>query len=171
MNNLRMLTRAVFVLLFALGLIGPVAASAQDATPGPGGPLTASIHQGTCANLGSGAYDVGQFRTAQEKEPDAEVRGVAPASPIMVLDSEVDGTDYETLLDKGPYALAIHQGDTVVACGDIGGVDDRDHLTVALLPVDGSRWARVALLDEDEATMEIGDDEVEVEIYLFTLAS
>jgi hypothetical protein len=71
---------------------------------------------------------------------------------------------------KPPHALVIHDATAnPVACGDIAGVDVQDHLAVALRPVDASGVAGVALLDEDEATLEIGDDEVEVKIYLFEL--
>lgn len=182
MKKVRPVSALYLAVMLALGLLllsGP-ATAAQETTPvvSPEGqatpmaeraPLTPALHKGTCEEIGAVAFKLGELDLAGETE-DGEVRGAAPGSPLLVLDADVEGLGFDALLDEATHALVIHNAtDEPVACGDVGGTADDDTLTIALRPMDNGNYAGIAQLEEDEATLGLGEDELEVEMYLFQL--
>ena len=182
MNKIRPVSALYLAVMLALGLLflSSPATAAQETTPvaSPGGQatpmaegvrLTAALHEGTCEEIGAVAFDLGELDLAGETE-DGEVRGAAPESPLLAVDADIEGLGFNALLDEATHALVIHNAtDEPVACGDVGGTVDGDTLTIALRPVDNGNYAGIAQLEEDEATLGLGEDELEVELYLFQL--
>lgn len=175
-THIRLMLAAVCAL--GMALAGAPALLAQEATPVATpvatpmatGVLTAAIHTGTCADFGEVVFDLGTLQTAEERYPDDDVRGSAMSGPVFQVDADADDVDFGALLDDESHALVVHGANgEPVACGDLAGVVHDDELTVALRPINNSGFAGVAILEEDEATLGIGSDEVEVDVTLFEL--
>lgn len=168
--------RLAVMLALGLLLLGSAGTSAQDATPGATPmvgdvpPLTAAVYQGTCEDIGELVFDLGELGLATEMDDDEELRGTVPDSPILQVNADWDGLNFDALLDEAVHAIVIHDDtDARVACGDIGGPVDDDELNVAIRPLNDGGYAGIAHIEEDEAALGIGDDEIEIELYLFAL--
>ncbi|MGH2531243.1 MAG: hypothetical protein ACRDJW_02950 [Thermomicrobiales bacterium] len=174
-------TAAAFVLVLSLTVVGGASARAQQATPVVifGDELPVAIHEGTCAapvaqplfDLGA-AVPIGAAADdddGDDDDDDDDLRGTAPINPVLSTEETI-GTTFDDLFDT-PHVIAGHASaeafGTIVACGDLGGVEEDGQVVVALRPVGGSDLAGVATFDEDEeGIFGIGDDEVRITVNL-----
>jgi hypothetical protein len=157
------------LLTLLLGMFMTGSAAAQEATPAatPGGPPTGypvAIHQGSCAEpTGQPAFDLGNA-TAPGTDQGGEVETVGQqAGPILLVSSS---TVEIALDDLGaqPHVIAVHASpddyDTIVACGQIGGIKADGRIAFALEPVGSSTTVGVAILEEN-------DDQIQSTVYVF----
>jgi hypothetical protein len=164
-------SRSTFLGLFTLllGMFMTGSAAAQDATPAatPGGPpegYPVAIHQGSCAEpTAQPASDLGNA-TAPGTDQGGEVETIGQqAGPILLVSSS---TVEIALDDLGaqPHVIAVHASpddyETIVACGQIGGIKADGRIAFALEPVGSSTTVGVAILEED-------DDQVQSTVYVF----
>jgi hypothetical protein len=164
-------SRSTFLGLFTLllGMFMTGSAAAQDATPAatPGGPpegYPVAIHQGSCAEpTAQPAFDLGNA-TAPGTDQGGEVETIGQqAGPILLVSSS---TVEIALDDLGaqPHVIAVHASpddyETIVACGQIGGIKADGRIAFALEPVGSSTTVGVAILEED-------DDQVQSTVYVF----
>ncbi|MGH2559247.1 MAG: cupredoxin domain-containing protein [Thermomicrobiales bacterium] len=171
----RWITAAVaMVLVFGLTVVGGAPARAQQATPVVtlGDELPVAIHEGTCAApVAEPVFDLGNavpFGTADDdddEDDDDDVRGTVPTDPVLATEETID-TTFDDLFDT-QHVIAVHASPeafgTIVACGELGGVEEDGRVVVALRPVGGSDLAGVATFDEDEeGILGIGEDEVRI---------
>lgn len=192
------ITRSVFTRVFAVAAAlmlvaalsavggGGRAVAAQQASPVAvlGDELPVTIHEGTCASpVAEPAFDVGSAVPfgADEGEDDEDddddgddLRGAAPATPVLSVEEAIE-TTFDDLFDT-QHAIAVHASPdafgTIVACGDLGGVEEDGQIVVALRPVGGSDLAGIATFDEDEeGFLGIGEDEVQVTVNLISNVS
>lgn len=106
---------------------------------------------------------------------DAEEIGIEDVVAIPLLpviysaQGEIDAP-FEPIFNQ-PNVIAVHQSSaeyaTIVACGNVGGVDheDQDEVVVGLAPVGESGVRGYAIFEFDAVLF--GDDRTEVTIYLF----
>lgn len=168
--------RSLAIGAFALvpGLLMSGSAVAQEETPiaTPGGPpqgYPVAIHEGTCDDLtAEAAFEIGDaitFGVGDDGEGrEVETIGTGEALPLLLQASGTVDASLQDLGNQG-HAVAVHASqddyDTIVACGDIAGVNKEGKLAIALSPVDGSSVVGVAILE--------GEDQVEATVYVFDI--
>lgn len=146
---------------------------AQEATPasehvGPPEGYPVAIHQGTCDDMSpDAAYEIGNAITFgvgedEDAEPETVGAGGGAITALLGVSNTVDAS-IENLGNDG-HVVAVHEGEAVVACGQIAGVVDDGQLAMALAPTEGSAVVGVAILDED-------DGQTETRVYIFDTAS
>jgi len=151
-----------FALLCALAISGAGFVAAQEA-PAPDHP--AHIHEGTC----------GPELNPTPKEPLANVVPRQPAEgeeegePLGVLTAPTvlySETDVPLNLDDilaAPHAINVHESQenaqNYIACGNIGGIEVDDQLSIGLFPENDSGYTGVAILERN-------DDQTTVKVYL-----
>ncbi|MDP9368892.1 MAG: cupredoxin domain-containing protein [Chloroflexota bacterium] len=175
-----LLTAGTLTLLPALAITAPLAA-AQDATPG-GEPeqdvvtaLPVGIHAGFCVDgvEPEPAYIVGVLGPVAGEDGEVplpgDIRGFQTSPPVLTVDETID-VPLDELLDA-PHALVVQAGeeasDTFVACAELGGPVEDDELVVGIRPLNGSGYYGTAILEVESGTPIIGDDALEVTVYLF----
>lgn len=149
------------------------AAVAQDATPaGPSEGYPIAIHQGTCEDLTAQPnHELGDAVTHGSNNEDAETVGTTEAIPVVMGTSSTVSATIGDLADEG-NAIAVHASaedyDTILACGNVAGINDDGTLVIALNSSEDSTVVGVAILDEDSGGfLGLGDDEVQATVYLF----
>lgn len=149
--------KAYLSLVGALGLgVGLLAGSsvaAQDQAN-----LTAAVHAGSCAEPGESVLALDAFRPGRGQ-------AVGVSGVPIVLESSTDdiaGLSGRQLIDS-PHILAVFDGETIVACGAVGGLTDDDDLTIGLSPVDDSGVFGIANIEDIE---EADDDDLEIDLYV-----
>ncbi len=167
-------TRSLTIGAFALvpGLLMSGAAVAQEGTPvaTPGGPsegYPVAVHQGTCDDLtAEPAFELGNAVTFGVDEgeggEDVQTIGTGEALPLLLQASGTIDGSLEDLGSQG-HAVVVHASpddyETIVACGNVAGVNEEGRLAIALGPVDGSSVVGVAILE--------GEDQVNATVYVF----
>jgi uncharacterized cupredoxin-like copper-binding protein len=175
-------TAVAFVLIAGVTAAGTGSARAQPASPVVtlGDELPVAIHEGTCASpVAQPAFDLGNAVPIgtdddDDDDEDDDVRGTAPTDPVLSTEETI-GATFDDLFDT-PHVIAVHASPegfgTIVACGDLGGVEEGGRVVVALRPVGGSDVAGIATFDEDEEEiLGIGEDEVQITVNLITNVS
>jgi hypothetical protein len=163
--RLRQLFVLSFALVFGLASAAGAVVAQEDVATG-GYPVT--IHQGDCENPGADVvHDLGTATSRADME-DAEMRG-QEETPVYEVDENVGGTFDD--LTEASHVILIHESQdnfgTAIACGNIGGADVDGRIIIPLQPV-GDDINGVAILNEDDAGfLGLGDDEVNVTVYLF----
>ena len=148
---------------------------AQDSTPeatphGPSEGYPVAIHEGTCDDLvASPAWQLDNAVAVGASE-DAEVIGPEADATVVSAVGTIDSTLDD--LGGGTFAIAVHASpddfDTVIACGQVAGAKTEGKLVVALVPVEESTFAGVAIFDEDDAgILDLGEDQTHVTVYGF----
>lgn len=138
--------------------------AAPDATPepaaqAPGGPYPVDIHEGTCSDwVTEPIYDLGDFEVTNEAaEGEQGVGDIEAELPPEAADlgptykeggaGEFDG---QTLLDEGPYVVAVHQSaeeyETLIACGAVLPILEDERMIVPLQPVGENELTGVMLM-------------------------
>jgi hypothetical protein len=150
----------VIVLALVLSVGRPV--TAQGAAG-----LTASLHQGTCADIGAVAFELTGVGAATEIDgsPVPAQESIGAPDPIPVLQSATSIEASLTDLTEAPHALVVSEAggrtSRVIACGEVGGlltmqmagmVMPGDELAIALRPVGDFGYAGIALLTADGLT-------------------
>lgn len=167
--------------MLALSVLGAAnMAMAQDATPDatplpPTDGYPVGIHQGSCSEpVAQPAWQLDNALTF----------GISDNDDPNVVGMEVSTTVYETSgtidfqiddLANDGHAVAVHASSdefgTIVACGDIAGIQDNGQIVVPLVPVDGGTMVGIAIVDADEAGFfDLGDDQTQLTIYVFDSA-
>lgn len=146
---------SVLLLVCAAALAWSGAVSAQN------GDYTAAIHAGMCGELGE---EVESLDAPSPKGTGADV-GVEGTSVVYHSDTDDDDIAIpDSELVNNPHSIVVFDGDTPVACGEIGGnVHDGEDLWIALHEVDDSGYTGVAELDD---LLDDDDDEVEIDLYV-----
>lgn len=121
---------------------------AEEVAPEPEGRASA-IYTGSCDELGEVAATLPNI-----VDPQGRPVGQSSAIEAGTASSTID-VSLDVLLDK-EHAVAVLESNTpdadVIACGDIGGVDNDDgELVIGLREVDGSGFAGVVYLAYNEA--------------------
>ncbi|MGH2559998.1 MAG: phosphatase PAP2 family protein [Thermomicrobiales bacterium] len=138
----------------------------------------AQIRAGTCDALAATAFDLnpaGAARSdADDDDDDAAAAGGAYVGAAGATQVATSGTEMRASLDDllaPPHSVVVTAadgGESVVACGEIGGFPrGDDDLYVGLRASGDSGMTGVALLDGDDDD----DDDVEVTIYLTEVAA
>jgi plastocyanin len=131
---------------------GPSAAQEENAEVGH----PAHIHDGTCAELGEVVYalsDVGPgtVRNGTPSTGGVVVGQTEDVRPVDVSSSTIDAT-LESITD-GTYAINVHESadniQVYIACGNIGGVQFGNTLTIGLGELNDSGYSGVAVLRAD----------------------
>jgi hypothetical protein len=174
MNALRKPVLLLVLLVSMSGLsVGPVALSAQDATPETTGAYPAHIHAGSCADLGDVAWPLNDIALAPEG-------GTPVASPTMMEEMHDEVMTSVTVVDvsldellAGDYAINVHAGaddmGTYIACGEVTGTvrlhrrsDAPAGLVIPLRQLDDSGYGGMAWLTPTS------DGKTEVTVFLTT---
>lgn len=161
-------TTLVAALIFALSFVfGAQAVSGQDATPSvldtEGGAQAhpAHIHAGTCEDLGEVVFPL-----ADVAPLDAEASPVASpaASPAAGETDEHVVAESTTILEvpldeilAGEHAINVYESaeniDVYIACGDITGTPENEHLRVDLQEFNDSGYTGRAVLTSNADDM------------------
>lgn len=172
------MSRVSMALFFAvmLSFLSLSAVAAQSATPqvtpaGPSGGYPIAVHEGTCQSpTAEPAWDVGNAITIGSDQDSPDMVGQPVGAPVLQVTKAID----VKLDDLGnqPYVLAVHASaddyDTIVACGQIAGVNQDGKLVIALAPVGGGTVNGIATLDSDTSgVLGIGKDQTNVTVYLY----
>lgn len=140
---------------FGLGaaLLAGGSAAAQDQAN-----LTAAVHAGSCEAPGESVLALDAFRTGR-----GQAVGVSGVPTVLESSTDdINGLSGQQLIDS-PHIIAVFDGETIVACGAVGGLTDDDDLTIGLSPVDGSGVFGIATIEEIE---EEDDDDLEIDLYV-----
>ncbi len=166
------------VLLIGVAIVSRGHVFAQEGTPAAAAMHPVAIHHGTCDSPTTApAFGLGETRPIGSTADDEgeTVRGVPPERPVLFTEETINAT-FDDLFDaEQPHLIAIHESaqtfGTMLACGQLGGVEDDGRIVVALRPVGESRLAGVAVLDEDESGfLGLGETEIQITVYLFAVA-
>ena len=155
----------VALVLAAGAGVGLQGAAAQDGAEGERHP--AHIHSGTCEQLGDVVRplsDVG-YGTGAGTPAAGEAVGAETAVPVETSVTTVDLPLEEIVASE--HAINVHESaeniDEYIACGDIGGQMTDEMLVIGLRALNGSGYAGVAVLEEE-------DDSTTVSVYLLEAA-
>jgi len=159
-----------------LTMVVSAPAMSQEATPGmPSGGYPVAIHPGTCdAPTAEPAYTVrDNAMPLTTDDKDAKMVGETMGHPLAETSAKLDVKLDD--LTKSPHVIAVHASPdefgTLVACGEISGIEKDGKLTVALAPVDGSGVSGVALLDRDRARIfDLRKDQTHIIVYVVPAA-
>jgi len=181
------LRRSLALALVTLTLAGTSAglAAAQEgvATPGPATAIAnevnpVAIHQGTCESpVGQPAFML-QDATPWGSSDDAPtVVGTNPGPPVAVSESEISASLDD--LTTTPYVVAVHASaddyGTIVACGQIAGIERAGALVIQLAAAGDSTVSGIAVIEQndglhldlgDDRNIQITEDKLDITVYL-----
>ncbi len=182
---IRFLTAAFVVLVMIGSSVGLTTAQNANATPTPA-PLTGTIktaeypiaiHAGTCESpIAQPAYPLTNATPWGEGAEETTVAGVNPGPAVPVSESAITAKMDD--LTASPHVLAVHAsaGDygTLVACGQIAGIEYDNRLVIRLAPVNGGTIAGVAVIEKGDGlhvklgdrTFDLKQDQVRIAVYL-----
>ncbi|MBW3634422.1 MAG: cupredoxin domain-containing protein, partial [Chloroflexi bacterium] len=136
--------------------------------------LPAAIHEGTCEDpVAEPAFILTNLapRSGDDLAAAEEAfRGTPTGSLVLASETTVD-VPFDDLLDRGPYAIAVHESvagfGSLLACGEIGGVEVDSRVVVGLRSVERSGAAGIAILDDDDSGfLGLGEDQTQISVYL-----
>jgi hypothetical protein len=129
----------------------------------------AFIQAGECDDLEANPVGtlevVGPLATEGEgdDEDTPEAQGALDASPVLHSNSEDVELSFDDMLAES-HSVVVHESEadiqTILSCGEIGGIVIDDKLVIALHSMNESGYTGIAMLDKDD------DGNVDVEIYL-----
>jgi hypothetical protein len=154
----RFLSSPAAALMLALSAL----ASAPFASAHGGSQHPVTINAGSCAELGEVVIplgDAGDHLPIDGVESAGEHQGAESAVPVDGSLTKVSLAI--TDLIGQPHSIAVHASaddiDTVIACGDIGGLPMGTQFPVGLAEVNGSgTWGVAILQDNGDGTTQIG---------------
>jgi len=145
---------------------------AQDLTPSAvaSQDYPVAVHEGTCANPTlQPAFEVTNTVPYGADNDDADYLGNTVDQSVL----EASATISATLEDvaNGQHVIAVHASseeyETILACGEIAGVNDDGQMVFAIDPVDGSGVSGIAILNSGSSGLfDLGDDEIQVTVYV-----
>ncbi|MGI8483268.1 MAG: hypothetical protein ACR2OU_03280 [Thermomicrobiales bacterium] len=161
------------------------AAQTSNATPTPA-PLTGTIktadypiaiHEGTCESpIAQPAYPLTDATPWGKGAEETTVAGVNPGPAVPVSESAITAKLDD--LTATPHVLAVHAsaGDygTLVACGQIAGIEYDNRLVIRLAPVNGGTISGIAVIEKGDGlhvklgdrTFDLKQDQIRVTVYL-----
>lgn len=158
-------TTVAAVALLSSTLLGASLAGAQ--TPDPAalasGNYPVAIHEGMCTSpKAQPKFTLSNTMGVGSDQAQPTTVGTPVGPPVLISDSTVDAKFDD--LTGTPQVIAIHasadQYDTLIACGQIGGVvTSADQIIVNLTPVQGSGISGIAFVTKK-------DDKTQVTVYL-----
>lgn len=162
-KNARMGLVGAGVAALGLSLIVAPSVGAQDDAMSFG----AGIYEGTCDSPGDRAvFDIGDLE-ADDDDNNGTLAGTPVSGPVYSEDEGLSAT-LDDLTGQPRVVLVLASEDAnapAVACGEITGEPDGDHLSVDLEPVDDSGVSGVATFGPPEPGDDDGDrSEVEVQV-------
>lgn len=139
-----------FSLAAATALCGVfVASSLLVGRAQPGEPIAATIHQGTCEEVGGTVFVLNEVASTAPAE-DAELAGVGSAIPVLAsatsLNSPLD------LVLGSPHALVLSSSEeeAPIACGGIGGMVSESDVFFGIAERNDSGYAGIGSLRSPE---------------------
>ena len=142
------------VIALGLAMLAAIPSAAQEEDAEVGHP--AHVHIGTCAELGEVVYalsDVGPgtVRNGTPSTGGVVVGQTEDVRPVDVSSTTIDAT-LESITD-GTHAINVHESadniQVYIACGNIGGVQFGNTLTIGLGELNDSGYSGVAVLRAD----------------------
>jgi len=184
---LHALRRSFALALVTLTLAGTSAglAAAQAAvTPSPATTTSANavnpvaIHQGTCTSpVGQPAYMLEDATPWGSGDEAPTVVGTNPGPPVAVSQSEISASLDD--LTTTPYVVAVHASaddyGTIVACGQIAGIEHAGALVIQLAAAGDSTVSGIAVIEQndglhlnlgDDRNIQITEDKLAITVYL-----
>lgn len=185
---LHALRRSLALALVTLTLAGAsvsLAAAQEGATPSPATTTTSAnavnpiaIHQGTCESpVGQPAYMLEDPTPWGSGGDDTTTIGTNPGPPVAVSKSEISAS--LDALTSTPYVVAVHANaddyGTIVACGQIAGIERDGTLVIQLTAADDSGVSGIAVIEQnnglhldlgDDRTIQITEDKLDITVYL-----
>jgi hypothetical protein len=151
-----------FALLCGVAISGAGFVTAQEA---PAADHPAHIHEGECGpGLNPSPKEPLENivpRQPAEGEEEAEPLGVLTAPTVLYSETEVELNLDDILANS--HAINVHESQenaqNYIACGNIGGIEVDDQLSIGLFPESDSGYTGVAILERN-------DDQTTVKVYL-----
>lgn len=155
-------------------LLGGVSAVAAQATPAASGASGSSypvtIDRGTCEQpTAQSAYQLDSTAPVGAGTTDAIVLGQPLAESLLTASATIDTTLEEIANGGNVIAIRASVDDygTVVACGQIAGLNVDGTLAIAVRPVGASTVAGIATLTEGgTGLLGLGGDQIQVTVYI-----
>ncbi|MEJ7762148.1 MAG: hypothetical protein WKF80_05090, partial [Thermomicrobiales bacterium] len=127
-----------------------------DPLPGDSGPLPSGVRQGVCSGLATAvSFDLEDLSGVAEEDRDELPTGVPLAIPAISSQTTISATLADLLtrafsLQASAIGLPDIADETLVACGEVGGVPVGETLRVALLAANISGFVGTATLTGSE---------------------